>query len=156
MAIINAKARAEAITAPPKPARSFPPASPVYIAGVVFVVVAVVEFPPADVVLIPVFDGAAAVVDIDGHIVVVVVMETIVKLELGANALVEINDVGEAVADVEDATGKVEAAVEETELEDESTPAQKPPTQVLKAHCEFEVHWAWKLPQLGTCIAFTA
>jgi hypothetical protein len=52
----------------------------------------------------------------------------------------------------------VDAVVEEAEAldADESMPLQKPPTQVLKAHWELLEHAAWKLPQVGICIEFTA
>lgn len=57
---------------------------------------------------------------------------------------------------MEDDDVEIDATAEALELEDCSIPLQKPFTQVLKAHCESEVHPAWKLPQVGTCIAFTA
>jgi hypothetical protein len=40
----------------------------------------------------------------------------------------------------------VEVGTEEV-AEDERGPEQKPDTHVLNAHCEFEVHAAWKFPQ---------
>jgi hypothetical protein len=40
----------------------------------------------------------------------------------------------------------VEVGTEEV-AEDERGPEQKPDTHVLNAHCELEVHTAWKFPQ---------
>jgi imidazoleglycerol phosphate synthase glutamine amidotransferase subunit HisH len=51
--------------------------------------------------------------------------------------------------------GVAEAAEEEAE-EEAMKPLQKPPLQVLKAHCESLLQEAWKLPQIGWSIEFTA
>jgi hypothetical protein len=105
----------------------------------------IVEFPVTEIVPVPVPDGGAVItVDIPVHVVLSeTTVETLEKLELGVDTGVEIDDVD------------VGAEPEEAEL-DESSPLQKPPTQVLKAHCESEEQVASKLPQRGISIEFTA
>jgi hypothetical protein len=49
-----------------------------------------------------------------------------------------------------------EVGVGEAADEDALKPAQKPPWQVLKAHCWSEVHEDWKLPQTGCSMELTA
>jgi hypothetical protein len=134
IAIINAKAKAEAITVHPKPARSFSPAPPVNTGLCDCVAVGIVVFFGTVVVLVLVLD--AGLVGTVFVVLCVAVVDTLVEPE---------------VAVVKD----VAVEVEEAELDDFS-PLQKPFTQVLYAHCASVVQFDWKFPHSGIRNEFTA
>lgn len=54
-----------------------------------------------------------------------------------------------------DDVGVTEGVAEEAE-DEARKPLQRPPLQVLKAHCWLLVQEAWKLPQTGRSIELTA